>query len=80
MEAQTPNSAFAGGVGGGDTNFPIAFDWNIEVVIEKFSVLLVCPFPGPLAGESKSLFSNISVFVLSVLISICRLPTFPFQS
>lgn len=43
--------------------------WSRVVIVEKFSILFDCPFPDPLAGESKSLLLlfclSICLFVLS---------------
>lgn len=51
--------------------FSAAFDWSRVGIVHRFSVLLSCPFPAPLARKSSHLLE----LLLSVPIGVSRLLT-----
>ena len=53
VEGQAPQSAFAGMGEVGVTVFLVVFGYSRAVIVEKFSILVDCPFTGPLARESR---------------------------
>ena len=70
------HSAFAGMGEGGATLFSVVFGWSRMIIVKKFSILLVCPLPGPLALESRLLLG----FFWSVPIGISELLVSPVPS
>ena len=65
IEGQAPHLAFAvmGQNWGAVTVLPIVFGYSISVIIQKFSILLGCLFPGPLVRESRLLFLSAPIVV-----------------
>lgn len=53
VEILSPYLAFAGWVG--PQFISVVSGWRIEVIVHKTSVLLICPFPGPLDTKNKLL-------------------------
>lgn len=72
------HSLFAGGSVGEATAFLVALACSRVAIISKFSVLLGCPSPGPLARQSRLSFGSFYYYsFLSVLVGISMLPAFP---